>query len=241
MRIAQRGWKKGYTYSKSSGTASDCHELQRRRVHAVPQTCGRRTVVENVAEVRVAFPAQHFHALHPEAPVRMLPDVLLRDRRPEAGPAGAGFELLTRTEQGRATTHAAVQTLLVIFPVAAGEGTLGSGVSRHGEFLRREHLPPLVFGLDRLLHLHGPLPLAGVGEDDERNFGFRSFVAAERSDPCQGERRDQKGAAGGRATQAKGCATFGYLGFRVLHVAWLLSCLTTTSFYLSSCRGSSCL
>src|SRR5258708_32772798 len=156
MRIAQRGWKKGHAYSKSSGTASDCHEPQRRRVHAVPQTCGRRTVVENVAEVRVAFPAQHFPALHPEAPVRMLPDVLLRDRRPEAGPAGAGFELLTRTEQGRATTHAAVQTLLVILPAAAGKATLGSLVSRHGELLPREHLPPLAVRLARSLHPHTP-------------------------------------------------------------------------------------
>src|SRR5579871_1135293 len=64
-------------------------EVQRRRVHAVAQMRRRRTVIKNVAQMRVAARAQELVSLHPMRAVAGDRDVFLRQRLPEAGPSRA--------------------------------------------------------------------------------------------------------------------------------------------------------
>jgi len=55
----------------------------------------------------VALAAEHFGALHAEAAVGFLGDVLFGDGSPEARPAGAGLELSVGAEQRIAAADAA--------------------------------------------------------------------------------------------------------------------------------------
>jgi len=67
-------------------------------VHAVTQAGGTRAVVEDVAEMGVALGTLHLIANHTEADIAIGLDVLLGDRLPEAGPAGARVELRSGAE-----------------------------------------------------------------------------------------------------------------------------------------------
>ena len=64
-------------------------------VHAVAQSRRLRTVIEDVAEVRVAFAAQDFGALHEERSIANGANVLGSYWRPEARPSGVRIELGT--------------------------------------------------------------------------------------------------------------------------------------------------
>src|SRR5690349_18265280 len=79
-----------------SGRAGN--ELERRAVHAVAQPGRPGPVVEDVAEVSAAAPAVHFGAQHAERAVAALGHSV-RQRLPEARPAGAAVELGSRREQ----------------------------------------------------------------------------------------------------------------------------------------------
>ena len=52
-----------------------------------------RAIVENVAQMRIAFGTFHFAANHTQAHVGMLNDILFGQGRPETRPTGARFEL----------------------------------------------------------------------------------------------------------------------------------------------------
>src|SRR5690606_30907035 len=89
-------------------------EAQRRRVDAVAQAGGRRPVLEDVAEMRIAGRAQHLDAAHAMARVHAPRDPALVDRRPPAGPAAARLVLALGCEQRRAAAHAEIASGLVV-------------------------------------------------------------------------------------------------------------------------------
>src|SRR5271157_3784093 len=101
-------------------------EEQRRRIHAVAQAGRLGAIVEDVSQVRVTFCTQHLVAGHAKAAVRVLLYVLLRDRFPEARPAGAGIELGGGGEQGVLAAHATEDAFGMQVPVLAGERLLGT-------------------------------------------------------------------------------------------------------------------
>src|ERR1035437_7006134 len=103
----------------------------------------------------VALAAQRLGAAHGEAVVGFGAHVLRGGRRPETGPAAAGFEFLVAAEQGVAAAHAAVHAGFVIVPVAAGKGAFGSLFARYGKLFRREFFLPFGIGLDDLVHVDG--------------------------------------------------------------------------------------
>src|SRR5208337_1451914 len=142
-----------------------------RRVHAVAQAGGLGAVVEDVAQVRVALGAQHFVAGHTDAAVGLVLHVLLGDRLPEAGPAGAGVELGRRAEQRVLAADAAEDPLGVQVPVLAGEGALGAGEAGHVKLLGGELGAPFGVGLDDFGHALGADLLAGVGELHDLDVG----------------------------------------------------------------------
>src|SRR5262249_31717926 len=94
-------------------------------------------------QMRVAFLAQHFGALHEQRIVLLRLNVFVSRRRPETRPAGAGIELLRGPEQRRAAARAAVEAVLVVVPVPAREGTLRAGLAGDGKLVGRQFLLPL--------------------------------------------------------------------------------------------------
>src|SRR5205085_9230739 len=85
-------------------------ELQGNAVQAIAQPGRRRTIIENVAEMRPATRAKHFIALHPEAVIFHRRDDSRNERFCEAGPAGARFELGVAREEWRVATGAMENT-----------------------------------------------------------------------------------------------------------------------------------
>src|SRR5215472_684090 len=81
-------------------------------VHAVTQSAGLRTVVEDVAEMAAASAAVHFGAAHEETSVGLSLDRTV-DRRREAGPTGSAVELGGRGEQRLAAAGTVIDTLAV--------------------------------------------------------------------------------------------------------------------------------
>src|SRR6266404_8399512 len=73
------------------------HEPQRRRIHAIAQPRRAWTVVEYVAQVRIAFLAGHRGPLYTKRAIAYFPHIFFGDRLPEAGPARSGLKLRRRT------------------------------------------------------------------------------------------------------------------------------------------------
>src|SRR5262245_38690149 len=96
-----------------------------------------------MAEVGVATAAMHLRAAHAVAVIRFGRHVFLVGRLPEAGPAGAGIELVIRAEELGIAAHASVRALVVVVPIDARKSRLRSFLARDVELLRRERVFPL--------------------------------------------------------------------------------------------------
>jgi len=128
-------------------------EIQSRRVHAITQVCGRRTIVKNVSQMGIAAAALNLIPLHPVRVVRLRLDVFLRDRLPEAGPAGSRFELGFRIEENRVAADAVIQAIGVIVSVFACPRDFSSRLARNLLLLRRQLLSPIGVRLFDFFHL----------------------------------------------------------------------------------------
>src|SRR3954468_7830889 len=96
--------------------------------------------------------AGNLGALHAEAAVAAKLDVRLRNRRPEAGPAGARLEFRVGAEELEPACRADICPLLMIVPVRACERRLGPLVAEHVVLLGGKRLPPLLVALRDLPH-----------------------------------------------------------------------------------------
>src|SRR5438093_12967400 len=112
-------------------------ERHRRRVHAVAQAGRRGAVVEDMAEMSAAARARHLVAHHAETAVDGGLHMGLRDRGPEARPAGSGFELGGGVEQLEPAARALVDASGMVVPVGACEGRLGALVAQDAVLLGR--------------------------------------------------------------------------------------------------------
>src|SRR5205814_3177470 len=83
-------------------------ELQRFGIETVAQASRFRSVLENVAEVRIAARTEDLRTGHAVAHVRFLPHIFLRRRLKEARPPGAGFEFRVALEQRQIAPDAKV-------------------------------------------------------------------------------------------------------------------------------------
>ncbi len=86
--------------------------------------------------------AKHFRTRHSQTAVVSGNDTALPCRFPEAGPAGAGFELRVRAEQRVVTCGAAIFAARVVVPVFAGVGRLRTGLTEDIVLLARQKLLP---------------------------------------------------------------------------------------------------
>src|SRR5215207_8772390 len=107
------------------GRASAQFQVESDAVHAPPLPPSLlRTVVEDVAEVRVAARAAHLGADHPVRAVLNELYGLRRDGFSEARPAGARVILCAAVEERVATSGAVIETVFVGVHVLTGERTL---------------------------------------------------------------------------------------------------------------------
>src|SRR5262245_16545768 len=128
-------------------------EGERRGIDTIAKASRRRSILEDVAEVRVAAHAVNFCADHPEARVRGTTDILLSHGLKETGPASAGIELRIRMKQRQSAAHARVEAVLMVVVKDAAEGPLRVMCARDAELFVRELRPPGIVGLDDLRHL----------------------------------------------------------------------------------------
>src|SRR5690606_33934982 len=125
-------------------------EAQRRGIHAVTQSGRLGAVVEHVAQVRIATCTCDLGADHAEAEVAALAHVFGGDWLPEAGPAGARFELGGRIVQRRVAAQAAEHALAVFLKQGASKGAFGAFVA--GDLVRQRRQLAAPFGV----RLHDP-------------------------------------------------------------------------------------
>src|SRR5213076_1061260 len=79
--------------------ALDRNEAQRSRVDAVAQPRRRRTVVEQMSQVRISVGRSYLGPHHEERPIGLLADVRVLERLREARPPRARLELVERAEE----------------------------------------------------------------------------------------------------------------------------------------------
>ena len=91
------------------------------------------SIIENMAQVRVAFSTRHRHPHHPQADVSRTPNVFRRDRFPETGPASSRIKLCLRAEQGVIAANAVVEALIVKVPILSRVRKFSIGVTRYIE------------------------------------------------------------------------------------------------------------
>ena len=113
--------------------SGELNETERQRVHAVAESGRFGTVIEEMAEMCVAQPAQNLNASHIERKVGVFAHILLGNRLPEAGPARARLEFGIRAEERRAAADATVESFIVIIPILAGKGAFRGCMTCHFE------------------------------------------------------------------------------------------------------------
>src|SRR5579863_2145914 len=140
------------------------HEAQRGRIHAVAKPGRFRTVVENVAEMRVAFGAGNRNPLHADRGVADLAYIFLGQRHPETGPARPRIKLRRRTEERVVAADTAIEAFIVQVPIFPAVSKLGICVTRDPKRSWRKLLAPFLVGLYYPGNLHLSQALAGIGE-----------------------------------------------------------------------------
>ncbi len=113
-------------------------EAQRHRIDAVALPGRRRAVGEDVALVAVAAGAAGLDAHHAIADVAHGADVGRIDRRIEARPAGAAFELGLGAEQRQAAKAAAIDAVFLVVQQPAAERRFGAVVQEDVGLFRSE-------------------------------------------------------------------------------------------------------
>ena len=139
-------------------------ESQSDRIHAIAQAGGPGAIVKNVSAVSLASPARYGGPCHPVADIYTLDDVFLRYRRPEARPAGAGFELGFRTELRGIATDAAEDSFVMHVQKRARSGDFSAGTTSNFKRGSRQLRLPFRVGFPDHRNRNHSLAHAGIRE-----------------------------------------------------------------------------
>src|SRR6266498_3490672 len=148
-------------------------KTERGRVHAVALPGRRRTVVEDVAQVRIRVHGADFVSGNAQAKVPPGLDVGFLERSGEARPARAGIVLVERREERLARDDIQIDARPVVVPVFVREGALGPLLLRDVVLEGRQLLAEL--GVRRFLEVAVPAPR------------FRRALAVDRQGQRQGD------------------------------------------------------
>src|SRR5437773_11775767 len=133
---AQIWMRSGY---RSSGDFAVC---QRDGVHTVAQSSWRRSIIEDMSQMRSAPRARNFHSEDRRGRAAFV-DRLFADRLPETRPACARVEFRLRAVERIAARRANVSAVVVIERVTAQGGQLRARSAHDVELLRRQYDQPL--------------------------------------------------------------------------------------------------
>lgn len=120
-------------------------------VDAITKSGRCRAVFENMAEMAIAFTAQHFCSAHKKKRVLFGGDTFWAERLKITRPAGAGIKFGDRGKKGCIATGAMVVAPLMAVPVFAREGPLGALLPAYLKLFFGQDFPPLVFGFSYFL------------------------------------------------------------------------------------------
>jgi len=123
-------------------------------VDAIAQTGGGRTVVKDVAKVRVAFGTGDFDASHSKTQVFDLVDALGIYDIKETGPSAMGIELLIRAEEFGIATYAAIEAFIVAIPIHTRKSAFSAFLASDVILFGHELCAPFFFGFGNLLFRH---------------------------------------------------------------------------------------
>jgi hypothetical protein len=166
---------------------------QRGRVHAVAQTCGRRTIIENVTQVPVTPGACHRRALA-ETSIFHRDNIFQRNRLPETGPSRPRIKLGLGRKERCVTANTAIEAGLVEIPIRSRVGHFSIGPTGDIEGVRRELLSPFCVAFDYLLNPGFSGEHARGSEFSDLNFGRWSTLKRD----CGRRRRRMQGPGGNR-------------------------------------------
>src|SRR5205085_12666668 len=99
-----------------------------------------RTVIKNVAEMRIAFAAAHFITFHAKSAIRFLGDLIFVNRFGETGPTTAAVEFIERTEERLAADHIDIDASVMIVPILISKWRFGAALLSDVILLRRQFL-----------------------------------------------------------------------------------------------------
>src|SRR5689334_13168404 len=97
-----------------------------------------------MAEVTSASTADYFLARHSQAIIFKHGNYGIGIRFKKAWPSGSGVKLCIGVKENLLACRATIQSLLMIVPILAGEGSLSALTSQYIIFLGGENFPPLV-------------------------------------------------------------------------------------------------
>src|SRR5580698_3682626 len=196
--------------------SGELNEMERQGVHAVAKPGWPGTVVEYMAEMRVAEAARDRGARHAERKVADLAHVFLRNGLPEAGPAGARLEFGLGAEQGRGAANAAIEAFVVIVPIFAGIGAFRARMARYFERIGGQLLLPLGIRFDDDGEGNDFAALAGVGELDDFHFLGRASPCLDRLNSVAKVQRNGRNGGAARDDQTS-TRHLHWTAFRILN------------------------
>src|ERR1700730_14929537 len=110
----------------------DWNETQRRRIDAITHAAFvARSVVEDMAKVRLAPAAAYLGAFHSESTIRFFSHVIFVDRFGETGPAAAAVEFVQRSKERLAADNIDINAGAMIVPIFVSKRRLGAALLGH--------------------------------------------------------------------------------------------------------------
>jgi hypothetical protein len=140
------------------------------RIHAIAEMRRRRTIVEHMAQMGIAFSARNCRPDHAQAGVSRRSNVFRRDGRPETRPACPGVKLCIRIEQSIPAAYATIKAFFMLIPEFSREGNFSVGPTGDREGALRKLLSPFRFRFNNLRYGHFFNPFAGIGEFNNHGF-----------------------------------------------------------------------
>ena len=113
-------------------------------------------IIEDMAQMSVAFTAKDLGSMHKQAIVFFSGDVFFRDGGPKTRPTGSGIKLGVRAKEFIAAAAATVDALLVIVPILTGKSGLRAFLPCYMKLLVRQLFLPLGIVLFDLFHPASP-------------------------------------------------------------------------------------
>jgi hypothetical protein len=138
-------------------------QLQRGGIDTVTKIRRLWTVVEDMAQMSIAFAAENLGAAHKKAVVFFRGNILFGHGRRETRPTGSRVKFGIRAKEFITAAAATVNAFLVVIPVLPGKCGLCALLPSDVELFVRQIFLPFGFALFNLFHNHSPCTFVEPG------------------------------------------------------------------------------